>query len=194
MHSSGVFWIPSPIVMADVNICCSVPSFWVEFELCKQTLGSGPLCSRAGWTSIAVVRGLHLGRYLWNVAKGQAVRWKWRQFSSVVSSLASVILLSSNFRILTERLKVLKFDIVWGDNFSSQPLTLLFYAKQGLWKTGWVFLRGRLASGDGCPSSPLSSGRREGMGGGVTVSGKFSDRKLLLPEQPGTFQEHFSWD
>lgn len=40
-----------------------------------------------------------------------------------------MILLSSNFRILTERLKVLKFDIVWGDNFSSQPLTLLFYAK-----------------------------------------------------------------
>ena len=63
-----------------------------------------------------------------------------------ISFLASVIPSSSNFRILSKRLTLLKYDVVWGVDFSSQSLTLLFCARKGFCKIGWVFLCGSLAS------------------------------------------------
>ena len=130
----------------------------------RDIWGSWTHCSGRVETSIrgsvdlisAIISGMKYSRHQLHVAKGLGVIRKWHQFSSICDMPSS-----SNFRILSKRLRLLKYDVVWGVNFQSQSLTLLFCARKESCKTGWVFLCGSLASEDQYTYSPISSLRRE---------------------------------
>lgn len=160
-----MFWSEFQWQYVCAHVGCSVPCFKRNLQLCRETSG-GPRVTAAeewklaseGQPTLSQPSSLewNLPRHQLHVAKGLGVIRKWHQFSSICDMPSS-----SNFRILSKRLKLLKYDVVWGVNFQSQSLTLLFCARKESCKTGWVFLCGSLASEDEYTYSPISSLRRE---------------------------------